>query len=53
MSNPTTSGASSVLDDNDVSVSDLVEHVQSLTDRNRRSLRDEEGVQLAPPLRAE
>ncbi|MFH5802176.1 hypothetical protein [Haladaptatus sp. CMAA 1911] len=33
MSNPTTSGASSVLDDNDVSVSDLVDHVQSLTDR--------------------
>ncbi|WP_231187802.1 hypothetical protein [Haladaptatus sp. DYF46] len=32
MSDTTTSGASSVLDD-DVSVSDLVEHVQTLTDR--------------------
>ncbi|EFW94240.1 hypothetical protein ZOD2009_00370 [Haladaptatus paucihalophilus DX253] len=33
MSNPTTFGASSVLDDNDVSISDLAKHVQTLTDR--------------------
>ena len=33
MSNPTMSGASSVLDDNDISVSDFAKHVQSLSDR--------------------
>ena len=33
MSDPTTSGASSVLDDSDVSISDLAKHVQSLSDR--------------------
>ncbi|WP_231188997.1 hypothetical protein [Haladaptatus sp. DYF46] len=33
MSDSTTSGASSVLDDNDVSISDLAKHIRSLTDR--------------------